>query len=57
VSGITQGKPARALINNRLAHEGDEINRQLGIVFVELDAANKRLVFRDKSGAIVTRSY
>jgi hypothetical protein len=57
VGGITQGKPARALLNNRLAHEGDEINRQLGIVFAELDAANKQLVFKDQTGATVTRSY
>jgi hypothetical protein len=57
VSGITQGKPARALINNRLAQEGDEINRQLGIVFLQLDAMNKQLVFRDATGALVTRSY
>lgn len=57
VSGITQGKPARALINNRLAYEGSEINRALGIVFAELDAANQLLVFRDQTGATVTRSY
>lgn len=57
VGGITQGKPARLLINNRLAHEGDEVNRSLGIIFVQLDAANKQLIFRDSSGAIVTRSY
>ena len=57
VSGITQGKPARALINNRLAYEGGEINRALGIVFAELDAANQLLVFRDQTGATVTRSY
>jgi hypothetical protein len=57
IGGITQGKPARALINNRLAYEGDEINRQLGIVFTQLDAANKLLVFKDSTGATVTRSY
>ena len=57
VSGITQGKPSRVLINNRLIYEGDEVNRTMGIVFAELDAANKLLVFRDPAGAIVTRSY
>jgi hypothetical protein len=57
ISGITQGKPARALINNRLAYEGDEINRQLGIVFAQLDTTNKLLVFKDSTGATVTRSY
>lgn len=57
VSGITQSKPARLLLNNRLTHEGDEVNRPLGIVFTQLDSANKLLVFRDQTGAIVTRSY
>jgi hypothetical protein len=57
IGGITQGKPARALINNRLAYEGDEINRALGITFAQLDPTNKQLVFRDNSGATVTRSY
>ena len=60
VSGITQGtpgKPGRALINNRLTYEGDELNRALGITFSQLDAANKQLVFRDQTGATVTRSY
>lgn len=57
VGGVTQGKPARVLINNRLIYEGDEVNRTLGVVFVQLDPANKLLVFRDQSGATVTRSY
>ncbi len=57
VSGITQGKPARLLLNNRITYEGDEVNRPLGIVFAQLDAANKLLVFKDATGATVTRSY
>lgn len=57
VSGITQGKPARLLLNNRLAYEGDEVNRTLGVVFAQLDPANKLIVFRDQTGATVTRSY
>ena len=57
VGGVTMGKPARVLINNRLIYEGDEVNRTLGIVFAQLDPANKLLFFRDQSGATVTRSY
>ncbi len=57
VSGITQGSRARLLINNRLAYEGDVVNRSLGITFAQLDAANQLLVFRDATGATVTRSY
>lgn len=57
VSGITQSKPARLLLNGRLTHEGDEVNRPLGIVFAQLDSANKLLIFKDATGATVTRSY
>ena len=57
VSGITQSKPARVLLNNRLTYEGDEVNRPLGIVFAQLDPANKLLIFKDATGATVTRSY
>jgi hypothetical protein len=57
VSGITQSKPARMLLNNRLVYEGDVVNRSLGITFARLDTANQLLVFRDQSGATVTRSY
>jgi hypothetical protein len=57
VSGVTQSKPARMLLNNRLVYEGDVVNRSLGITFARLDAAAQLLVFRDSTGAIVTRSY
>jgi len=57
VSGITQSKPARLLLNSRLTYEGDEVNRPLGIVFTQLDSANQLLVFKDATGATVTRSY
>jgi hypothetical protein len=57
ISGVVQGKPARLRLNNKLIYEGDEVNQALGIVFAELDTANKLIVFRDKTGALVTRSY
>lgn len=57
VSGITQSKPARMLLNNRLVYEGDVVNRSLGITFARLDATGQLLVFRDGTGAEVTRSY
>jgi len=57
VSGITQSKPARLLLNGRLTYEGDEVNRPLGIVFAQLDPANQLLIFKDATGATVTRSY
>ncbi len=57
ISGVFQSPPHRVMLNGRLAYEGDEISRALGITFDHLDSANKLIVFRDKSGAIVTRSY
>lgn len=57
ISGVLQGPPHRLMLNNRLVYAGDEINRDLGIIFDRLDPANKVIVFRDGSGAIVTRSY
>lgn len=49
--------PPRMMLNGRLIHEQQEVNIALGITFVNFDQANKLLVFRDKTGAIVTRSY
>jgi hypothetical protein len=57
VSGVTSTSPARFLMNGRLVREGEEAGKQLGITFDHVDAAAKLLYFRDKSGAIVTRSY
>ena len=57
ISGISNSTPPRFLMNNKLAREGDEVNKQLGITFARLDAAAKLIYFRDKDGAVVTRSY
>lgn len=57
ISGIHQGSPSRFLMNNRLVYEGQELNAALGITFDHLEFEKKLIVFRDKSGAIVTRSY
>jgi hypothetical protein len=57
LSGITQGKPARLLLNSRLTYEGELVNRSLGITFVQLDSARQLLIFQDATGAVVTRSY
>lgn len=57
VSGVSNTSPARFLMNGKLVHEGDEVNKALGVTFERLDAAAKLIYFRDKSGAGVTRSY
>jgi len=57
ISGVFQNSPHRILMNNRLVYEGTEASSSLGITFDHLDLANKLIVFRDKTGAVVTRSY
>ena len=57
ISGVHQGSPSRFLMNNRLVYEGQELNAALGITFDHLEFDKKLIVFRDKSGAVVTRSY
>jgi len=57
ISGAFQSPPHRVMLDKRLVYEGQEVNAALGITFDHLDLANKLIVFRDKSGALVTRSY
>lgn len=57
IKGVFQSPPHRIMLNNRLVYAGDEINRTLGITFDHLDPAAKVIVFRDRTGATVTRSY
>jgi len=57
VSGVTNSSPARFLMNGRLVREGDEVNRALEISFERVDPSARLIYFRDKSGAVVTRSY
>jgi hypothetical protein len=57
VSGVFQGTPARAFINGRLARAGETVDASLGIVFDRIDADKRHIVFRDRTGATVTRRY
>ena len=57
ISGVFQSPPHRIMLNNRLVYEGDELNAALGVTFDHLEPANKLIVFRDQTGALVTRSY
>ena len=57
VSGVLQGSPARIHLNNAFSREGEVVNLALGITFDHLDPAKKLIIFRDRSGALVTRNY
>ncbi|MFI5337345.1 MAG: hypothetical protein ACHQ5A_11210, partial [Opitutales bacterium] len=57
VGGVIEKKPHRILINYSLVYEGEEADAKLGIHFDHLDPAKKLIIFRDGSGAEVTRAY
>jgi energy-converting hydrogenase Eha subunit A len=57
IRGVMQGKTPRMLLNNRLTYQGQEVNAALGITFDHLEPDKKLVVFRDKSGALVTLTY
>lgn len=57
VSGISPGTPSRVVLNERLVREGDAVHLRLAISFEGIDVPNRLLLFRDKSGATVSRSY
>lgn len=57
ISGIFQGNPARAVINGKLSRAGEVVDSGLGITFEGLDAGRKSLVFKDRSGATVSRRF
>jgi hypothetical protein len=57
ISGIFQGNPARAVINGKLSRAGEVVDPGLGIIFEGLDDGRKSLVFKDRTGATVTRRF
>lgn len=57
ISGIFQGNPARAVINGKLTRAGEAVDSGYGITFEGLDGDRKNLVFKDRSGATVTRRF
>jgi pyruvate/2-oxoglutarate dehydrogenase complex dihydrolipoamide acyltransferase (E2) component len=57
VSGVFQGSPPRIMLNGRLVRGGEVVDGGLNITFDSIDAEKKMLLFKDKSGATVTRRY
>jgi hypothetical protein len=57
INGVFQGSPARALINGRTVRVGQTVDDALGIVFYKVDAENRMIVFRDATGATISRRY
>ena len=57
VSGVFQGSPARAFINGRLVRAGEVVDSAMGIKFESVDPSTKTIVFKDSSGAKVSKHY
>jgi len=57
ISGVFNGTPPRAIVNGLLVRPGEMIDSARGIVFDHVDSAEKEFFFRDRSGAITSKSY
>lgn len=57
ISGVFQGSPVKVIINGSLYRAGDLISPGLGIRFVGINVSAKTILFRDDSGATVSRKY
>lgn len=57
INGVFQGDPPRILVGGRLLRQGDVLDPTLGVVFVTVDPVNGRVIFKDRTGAIMTKRY
>lgn len=57
ISGVYQGANPRAFINGRMVRAGEMVDDQLEIQFDSVDAASRSIVFKDSTGATVSRRY
>jgi hypothetical protein len=57
LSGLFLGANPRALINGRMVQPGQVIDETLKVTFDKIEADGKTLVFRDATGATVSRKF
>ncbi len=57
ITGVIAGTPGKIILNGRLARAGDVVDSTLGVTFDRIDTERKQLVFKDKTGAVVTKKY
>lgn len=57
ISGVYQGTPARAFINGRLVRAGEVVDEMMEIQFDSVDQATRSIIFKDSTGATVSRRY
>ena len=57
VTGVFQGTPSRALIEDRLVRQDELIEPVLGVTFHGVDAVRKNVILQEESGAQVRLKY
>lgn len=57
ITGVAGGQSPKALLNGKLVRVGETADAGLGISLAGIDVPGKTLLFRDKTGATVTRKY
>jgi len=57
INGVFQGENARAMLNGKMYRLGEVVDAKLGIVFLRVEPEDKRIVFEDAKGAIMSRRY
>jgi len=57
ISGVFQGASPRAFINGRMVRAGEMVDEMMEINFDSVDPATRSIVFKDSTGATVSRRY
>lgn len=57
VTSVIGGPSPKIFINNRMIRAGEVADAGLGITFDTIDPEKKLLIFKDKTGAVVTKRY
>ncbi len=57
IVGVRVGPPPRLFVEGVTFRAGDVLDAGLEVVFVNVDTANKELIFKDSTGAIVRRHF
>lgn len=57
IGSVVGGSEPKMILNGRLARGGEVVDFGLGVTFDRVDDEKRLLIFKDKSGATVTRRY
>jgi len=57
VNGVFQGENPRAMLNGRMYNVGAEVDAKLAVTLFKIEPEAKLLIFRDDTGATLSRRY